>query len=119
MDLFDLINESENAKQKGAASNAKQKGAALKRRDWTEEYIGMPEYINTKPLPPEITATFKFKNKDDYDSFMEIVQSKLYNGKRVFDGKQKKNEYSAWFPLPPRPSEHIYISNAPKKQKDE
>ena len=38
-----------------------------------------------------------------------VVKENLFNGKRVFDGKQKKNDYSAWFPLEPRPSEHIYI----------
>jgi hypothetical protein len=80
-----------------------------KKHDWNDEWIGMPEYNNSKPAPPEITATFKFRNKEDFDLFMEIVKSKLFNDKRVFDGKQKKNEYSAWFPLDPRPSENIYI----------
>lgn len=80
-----------------------------KNHDWRDEWIGMPEYNNSKPVPPEITATFKFRNKEDFDSFMEVVKSKLFNDKRVFDGKQKKNEYSAWFPLDSRPSENIYI----------
>lgn len=80
-----------------------------KTNDWQKEWIGMPEYNNSKPLPPEITATFKFRNKEDFDLFMEVVKSKLFNDKRVFDGKQKKNEYSAWFPLDARPSENIYI----------
>lgn len=77
--------------------------------DWKEHYVGMPEYNNSKPIPPEITATFKFRNKEDFDLFMDVVKSKLFNDKRVFDGKQKKNEYSAWFPLDSRPSEHVYI----------
>jgi hypothetical protein len=80
-----------------------------KKHDWNDEWIGMPEYNNSKPVPPEITATFKFRNKEDFDLFMETVKSKLFNDKRVFDGKQKKNEYSAWFPLDARPSENIYI----------
>ena len=37
----------------------------LKEHDWRDEWIGMPEYNNTKPEDPEITATFKFKNKLD------------------------------------------------------
>lgn len=77
--------------------------------NWEDHYIGMPEYNNIKPLPPEIIATFKFRNKEDFDLFMEVVKSKLFNNKRVFDGKQKKNEYSAWFPLDQRPSENVYI----------
>lgn len=80
-----------------------------KKHDWKEEWIGMPEYNNTKTIAPEITATFKFRNKEDFDLFMLIVKSKLFNNKRVFDGKQKKNEYNAWFPLDSRPSENVYI----------
>jgi hypothetical protein len=76
--------------------------------EWKKEWIGMPEYNNSKPVPPEITATFKFRNKEDFDLFMETVKLKLFNDKRVFDGKQKKNEYTAWFPLDSRPSENIY-----------
>lgn len=77
--------------------------------DWTKEWIGMPEFNNPKPLPPEITATFKFRNKEDFDLFVAHVKDHLYGGVRVFDGKQKLNEYSAWFPLYPRPSESVYI----------
>lgn len=80
-----------------------------KKHDWKNEWLEMPEYNNVKPAPPEITATFKFRNKEDYDKFMEVVKATLFDGKRVFDGKQKKNEYSAWFPLDLRPSENIYI----------
>lgn len=80
-----------------------------KKHDWKDEWIDMPEYNNSKPIPPEITATFKFRNKEDFDLFIEVVKEKLFNNKRVFDGKQKKNEYSAWYPLDSRPSENIYI----------
>ncbi len=82
--------------------------------EWKKEWIDMPEYNNIKPVPPEITATFKFRNKKDFDLFMETVKVKLFDGKRVFDGKQKKNEYSAWFPLDSRPSENIYVVNGSK-----
>lgn len=80
-----------------------------KKHNWKDEWIDMPEFNNIKPLPPEILATFKFRNKEDFDYFMEIVKINLFNNKRVFDGKQKKNDYSAWFPLESRPSENIYI----------
>jgi hypothetical protein len=78
--------------------------------NWKEEWLNMPEYINEKPTDPEVTVTFKFRNKDDYDSFMAIVKEQLYDGKRVIDGKQIKNNYTAWYPLDPRPSEFVYIS---------
>jgi len=76
---------------------------------WQDEWIDMPEYNNFKQSPPLITATFKFKSKEDFDLFMQSVKENLFDGKRVFDGKQKKNEYSAWYPLDERPSENIYI----------
>jgi hypothetical protein len=77
--------------------------------DWQDEWVGMPEYDNDKPQPPEITATFKFRNSEDFDRFVEVVKSELYNDVRVFDGNQIKNQYSAWFPLDHRPSEFIYV----------
>jgi hypothetical protein len=77
--------------------------------EWQKEWVDMPEYNNSKPIPPEIIATFKFRSKEDFDFFIEKVKIILFNNKRVFDGKQKKNEYSAWYPLDSRPSEHIYI----------
>jgi hypothetical protein len=85
-----------------------------KEKTWEDEWVGMPEYINIKPEPPKQIAIFKFKSDEDFDLFMEVVQRELYGGNRVFDGKQKKNEKQAWFPLPPRPSEHIYIAPSPK-----
>ncbi len=50
-----------------------------------------------------------FDFEEDFDRFMEVVKKELYNDKRVFDGKQKKNDYQAWFPLDARPSEFVYI----------
>tara|TARA_R110000868_G_scaffold94290_1_gene260247 strand:+ start:140 stop:427 length:288 start_codon:yes stop_codon:yes gene_type:complete len=80
-----------------------------KKHDWRDEWLDMPEYNNIKPIPPQVIATFKFRNQEDFELFMNFVKENLFNGKRVFDGKQKKNDYSAWYPLDSRPSEHIYI----------
>ncbi len=80
-----------------------------KAKTWEEEYKDMPEYINEKPKEPEKTATFKFKTEEDFDMFMEVVKKELYNDKRVFDGKQLKDHKTAWYPLPSRPSEHVYV----------
>ena len=49
------------------------------KHDWKNEWLDMPEYINNKPVAPEITALFKFRNKNDFDAFMEVVKSNLYN----------------------------------------
>ena len=84
-------------------------GTQENEHDWRNEWVGMPEYNNPKPQPPEVTALFKFKSKEDFDRFMLVVKEQLYGGKRVFDGKQKKNEYNTWYPLEPHPSEAVYI----------
>jgi len=41
---------------------------------WQDEWIDMPEYNNFKQSPPLITATFKFKSKEDFDLFMQSVR---------------------------------------------
>jgi hypothetical protein len=66
--------------------------------DWREEWVGMPEYNNVYQPEPEITATFKFRNEEDFLTFLALVQEHIYNGKRVFDGIQRKTVKSAWYP---------------------
>jgi hypothetical protein len=77
--------------------------------EWQKEWKDMPEYNNSKVDEPKITATFKFRCKEDYEEFMQIVKEKLYDNKRVFDGKQFVNKYSAWYPLDGRPSDFVYV----------
>jgi len=79
--------------------------------DWKKEWIGMPEYNNSKQPEPLITATFNFRSEEDYNRFKDLVREHVYNGKRVFDGKQLKEKKSTWFPLESRPSEHVYIAD--------
>lgn len=86
-----------------------------KQKDWQKEWVDMPEYVNNKIIEPEVIATFKFRNQDDFNLFMDVVKTKLYDNKRVFDGKQKKNDYSAWYPLDDRPSDYVYINENDEK----
>lgn len=79
-----------------------------KKHDWQDEWLEMPEYINNKPTEPLFTATFKFRNEEDFNSFMTVVKKELYDDKRVFDGKQLKDKKTAWYPLDARPSEYVY-----------
>ena len=39
--------------------------------DWVKEWVNMPEYVNEEQPKPEITATFKFRNEQDYLLFKE------------------------------------------------
>ena len=79
--------------------------------DSKKQYEGMPDYNNEKKPPPIITATFKFRSKEDFDYFHKVVKENLYDNKKVFDGMQRKEEKQAWFPLPPRPSHFKYIED--------
>ena len=72
------------------------------------EWKDMPEY-NNKVIPDAfITATFKFRNQEDYDYFHSIVKKELYNSNKVFDGMQSKEKKQAWFPLNEKASKYIY-----------
>ena len=68
----------------------------------------MPEYNNEKQKEPEITATFKFANKKDYDEFHALVKKYVYGGTKVFDGMQRKNKKNAWYPLKEKASKYYY-----------
>lgn len=76
-------------------------------KNWEKEWEGMPSYNNVKQEDPLITATFKFRTKEDFDKFHEIVKRELYNNHRVFDGMQRKNKKNAWFPLREKASKYI------------
>ena len=77
--------------------------------EWQEHYIGMPEYNNIKEPEPLITATFKFKNEKDFSNFKDLVQKYIYNGVKVFDGMQRKEKKSAWYPHKEKSSKYEYL----------
>lgn len=87
---------------------AEQVDTQKKEIEWEEFYVGMPEYNNVNLPEPQITATFKFRNKEDFDRFHTHIKQYLYNGERVFDGMQKKDKKSAWYPLNEKGSKYIY-----------
>lgn len=74
----------------------------------SEHWVGMPEYNNINMPEPLITATFKFRTQEDYDDFHQKVKQHIYNGKKVFDGMQRKEKKQAWYPLPEKASDYIW-----------
>ena len=76
--------------------------------DWRKEWVGMPEYKNVEGVPPEVTATFKFKSDEDFQLFNTLIKKHLYKGQKVFDGAQREKVKSAWFPLKPKASKYRY-----------
>lgn len=78
-------------------------------QSWAEEWIGMPSYNNEKQKDPFITATFKFRNQKDFEFFKNFLQENLYQGQKVFDGMQRKEKKSTWFPLKEKSSNYRVI----------
>jgi hypothetical protein len=76
--------------------------------NWEEEWVGMPSYHNVKRADPEITATFKFRNSEDFEDFKAKVKEHVYNGQKLFDGMQKKEAKQAWYPLLEKGSKYVY-----------
>lgn len=76
--------------------------------DWKKEWKDMPEYNNKEQEPPLITATFKFKSQDDFNVFLKLIKKHLYNNGKPFDGMQRKNIKSAWFPAKEKASNYVY-----------
>lgn len=76
--------------------------------DWVKEWVGMPEYNNIESAPPKITATFKFRSQEDFDHFNKFLRDNLYKGEKVFDGMQRKEVKSTWFPLKEKANKYRY-----------
>jgi hypothetical protein len=73
-----------------------------------DHYVGMPEYNNVVVPEPFITATFKFRNQEDFDFFNNFLKDNLYKEKKIFDGMQRKDKKSTWYPLNEKASKYIY-----------
>ncbi|MCP4103837.1 MAG: hypothetical protein GY750_20830 [Lentisphaerae bacterium] len=76
--------------------------------EWENHYTGMPEYNNTKELEPEVVVKFKFRNKEDFEKFNELLKQHVFNCNKIFDGMQRKNDYQSWFPHKEKGSDYIY-----------
>lgn len=76
---------------------------------WKEEWIGMPSYNNVKAKDPFITATFKFRNQEDFDFFNNFLKEHLYKENKIFDGKQLKDKKSTWYPLNEKASKYKVV----------
>ena len=78
--------------------------------DWEKEWKDMPEYYNWQEADPQITATFKFRNEEDFQRFKQIVSQHGYDGAKVFDGEQSLTKKQAWFPHNEQPRFYRYKS---------
>ena len=55
--------------------------------DWKKEWVGMPEFVQTKSEKPYAQITFRFANESDLKDFENLIGQKL-----------TKNTKSAWHP---------------------
>lgn len=76
--------------------------------DWKDHYKEMPEYNNKVQDEPFIVVTFKFRNQEDFEEFNSLIKKHLYDGEKVFDGMQRKDKKSAWYPLNKKASKFRY-----------
>ena len=76
--------------------------------DWKVEWVDMPDYNNVPEVKPFTTATFKFRNQEDFDTFLYLIKKHLYSGEKPFDGMQRKDKKSTWFPLKEKASKYRY-----------
>ena len=67
--------------------------------EWKEHWVGMPEYDNSYIPPPVITATFKFDSEESFQDFLAKIKEHVYEGQQPFDGMQRKDVKSTWYPL--------------------
>lgn len=79
------------------------------KNNWKEHYIDMPEYNNIKEEKPFIEAVFKFRNQEDFNEFNRLLKLHLYNNQKIFDGMQRKNKKSTWYPLKEKANKYRYI----------
>jgi hypothetical protein len=79
---------------------------------WKDHWVDMPEYDNVEQRPPTITATFKFESLGDYEQFIALITEYVYDGQKPFDGMQRKNTKSTWFPHKDKPSKYLYVNEA-------
>lgn len=80
----------------------------LEQNNCDDHYIGLPEYNNIKVAEPFIIASFKFRNQEDFDFFNKFLKDNLYKEKKIFDGMQRKDVKSTWFPLNEKASKYRY-----------
>jgi hypothetical protein len=78
-------------------------------KEWEAEWEGMPSYNNEKAKEPFITAIFKFRNQEDFDFFNNFLKENLYKEKKIFDGMQRKDKKSTWYPLNEKASKYRVV----------
>ena len=71
------------------------------------EWQNMPEYNNVKDIEPLITVKIKFITKQDFDKFHELLKKHIYK-ERVFNGTQRNDVKSAWYPSKVDKKEFVY-----------
>lgn len=79
--------------------------------NWEDEWNEMPEYNNVPQDDPVITALFKFKTEEDYKDFLEKIRP-LFPDRKPFDGMQRKDKKTTWYPHPTRGSAYRCVDES-------
>ena len=58
----------------------------------------MPEYDNADQTKAVRQITIKFATENDYEQFVERLKTNFYNGEKAFDGRQRVESKTTWWP---------------------
>jgi hypothetical protein len=68
----------------------------VKKNNWKEEWINMPEYSNEE-IKPYMSIKVHFVTKEDYEEFAELVKQNLTDKtKSIWYPKKIKGKTACW-----------------------
>lgn len=77
-----------------------------------EAWKAMPEYDNVDQTKVAKQVTFKFETEAHYDEFISRFQAEFFDGHRVFNGRQKKDSKTGWWPRREKDSNWEYVDES-------
>lgn len=80
--------------------------------NWKDEWNNMPEYNNKEYPNPVIVVTFKFLSLEDYNKFYAVIKKELFKGEKPFDGRQRKNIKTTWYPHKEQSKNYYYTDES-------
>jgi hypothetical protein len=75
-----------------------------------KEWVDMPEFKNDVGVVPAVVAIFKFRTRDDFLKFKELLNKHLtVGGVKYFNGFNQLNHKTTWWPKEANMGSHKYI----------
>jgi hypothetical protein len=81
--------------------------------DWRDHWDGMPEYANRDLTKAVVVVKLYFSSHDDFQSFEARLRDHLYEGRKPFDGRQRKDAKTSWWPPLPKGTDYEWATDEP------